>query len=125
MRAYHPIRSATSLPERGWLFSADLYLASYLKMLRIDENAGVLVQSINRVLEKDFDTLVCPHRGVVGDGRQRMKDKRDYILEFALKVQQLHAKGVSDREITDRLLGKENIISILIDYNFSKITISF
>ncbi|GAA5314895.1 MAG: MBL fold metallo-hydrolase [Candidatus Pelagadaptatus aseana] len=111
------------LPERGWLFSADLYLASYLKMLRSDENAQVLVDSINQVLQQDFEVIVCLHRGVVEGGKQRLTDKRDYILEFAGKVQALHREGMSDRQITHRLLGKESPVSVLTGYNFSKINL--
>lgn len=111
------------LPGRGWLFSADLYLASHLKMLRSDENAGVLLKSIEAVLQHDFDTIVCPHRGVVDKGKARLSAKRDFIVEFATKVQALHREGCSDREITHRLLGKEAGYSVMTGYNFSKINL--
>lgn len=111
------------LPERGWLFSADLYLASYLKMLRSDENAHVLVESINDVLDHDFEVIVCPHRGIVKDGMAKLRAKRDYILEFAAKVQELHRQGMSDRQITYKLLGKESPAGVLTGYNFSKINL--
>ncbi|NIB41056.1 MBL fold metallo-hydrolase [Pseudomaricurvus alkylphenolicus] len=111
------------LPERGWLFSADLYIANHLKLLRVDEDIATILESTKRVLALEFDTIICPHRGIVKDGKQRLQEKYDYIVNLAAEVQQLHQQGYSQKAITLQLLGKENLMSRLSGYNFSKINL--
>lgn len=108
------------MPERGWLFSADLYIANHLKMLRIDEHVPLLLDSIRTVLERDFNTILCPHRGVVENGKQKLQEKYDYLLNLAAEAQQLQAQGLELDAITLRALGKEGLVSVLSRYNFCK-----
>ena len=53
------------MQDRGWIFTADLYVASHIKLLRKDESIPILMQSIRKVLEYEFDLILCPHRGLV------------------------------------------------------------
>ncbi|WP_193166296.1 MBL fold metallo-hydrolase [Microbulbifer hainanensis] len=108
------------LPDRGWLFSADLYIANYLKLLRIDEHIPTLLDSMRRVLREDFEVILCPHRGVVEDGKARLREKYDFLIELSERAQALHNQGVEPLEITRQLLGNEPLTSILSRYNFSK-----
>lgn len=108
------------LPERGWLFSADLYLANRLSMLRSDEHIPTLLDSIKRILDCEFETIICPHRGIVDQGQERLREKYNFILELASNAQHLNNQGHTIQAITDQLLGKETMISILSSYNFSK-----
>ena len=111
------------LPERGWLMSADLYIANHLKMLRIDEHLPTLIESTQNVLAHDFDTVICPHRGIVEDGPQKLREKVDYLVNLAGEVQTLSAKGVALPAIMERLLGKETPVTRLTGNNFSKINL--
>ncbi len=108
------------IKDRGWLFSADLYIANRLKLLRADEDVPTLLNSVQKVLTYDFDTLFCPHRGIVPEGQQRLKEKYDFIVNLAGDAQHLHQKGFSDIDISEQLLGKEGWFSKLSGYNFSK-----
>lgn len=108
------------IPERGWLFSADLYLASHLKLLRIDEDIATILESIRNVLDRDFDVILCPHRGVVENGKVRLQEKYNYLLDLADRAQSMEKQGVDLATITKRLLGRENMMTILSRYNFSK-----
>lgn len=108
------------LPRRGWLFTADLYIANYLRWSRSDEHMPILVNSIRRVLQLDFATILCPHRGLVSQGRQRLQEKLDYLLELSGKAQQLDAQGLPLDQITRRLLGREGLLTYLTGYNLSK-----
>ncbi|MCO1333840.1 MBL fold metallo-hydrolase [Microbulbifer sp. OS29] len=108
------------LPERGWLFSADLYIANYLKFLRIDEHIPTLLNSIKRVLDCSFDVILCPHRGVVEDGWQQLNKKYEYLLNLTGEAQVLQEQGLPLEQITQRLLGKEGLLSIMTGYNFCK-----
>ncbi len=106
--------------DRGWLFSADLYIANHLKLLRIDEHVPTLLNSTAKALNCDFDTLICPHRGVVEQGKTKLREKYDYLVELSAKAQSLQDEGKELLEITLQLLGKENMMSRLSGYNFSK-----
>ncbi|WP_346839162.1 MBL fold metallo-hydrolase [Microbulbifer sp. SAOS-129_SWC] len=108
------------LRERGWLFSADLYIANYLKLLRSDEHIPTLMDSIRRVLQEDFEVILCPHRGVVENGQARLREKYDYLLDLSERAQLLRVEGKDPLEITRQLLGKESAMSVFSGYNFSK-----
>lgn len=108
------------LNDRGWLFSADLYIANYLKFLRSDEHIPTLLDSTKRALACDFNTLICPHRGVVENGKQKLQEKYDYIVELSNNAQTLRQSGLDPIEITESLLGKEGLMSKMSGYNFSK-----
>ena len=101
------------LPERGWVFSADLYIANHLKFLRSDEHLPTLIDSIAKVLAEDFETLICPHRGVVEEGRKKLQEKYDYLMNLASDAQALAQQGMNVREITTKLLGKEGLMIFL------------
>ncbi|WP_226665730.1 MBL fold metallo-hydrolase [Microbulbifer aggregans] len=108
------------LPQRGWLFSADLYIASYLKFLRREEDVPTLLKSIHRVLALDFEVLLCPHRGVVKDGREKLRQKYDYLLDLAGRARDLRESGLAVKDITRQLLGPENFLSFASRYDFCK-----
>lgn len=111
------------LDDRGWLLSADLYIANHLKFLRIDEHIPTIIDSTKDVLSYDFDTIICPHKGVVPQGKLRLKEKYDFLVNLAGEVQHLQGQGRSDKEITHQLLGKENMMSLFSGFNFSKINL--
>lgn len=111
------------LPERGWLFSADLYLANKLKMARVDESIPIMLDSIRKVLAVDFDTIICPHRGIVPDGKARLQEKHNYIVNLASQVQEMAQTGMALEDVTSRLLGKEEMMSRVNNLNFSKINL--
>lgn len=108
------------LPEDGWLFTADLYIARRLKYLRTDEDLGQLIQSINKVLTYDFAVVFCTHRGIIEKGKERLGEKRDNLLAFCQQAQALHHKGIELNEIVFRLLGKAGWVDRLTNYNVSK-----
>jgi glyoxylase-like metal-dependent hydrolase (beta-lactamase superfamily II) len=108
------------LKDRGWLFSADLYIANHLKFLRIDEHIPTLLNSTQQALNCEFETLICPHRGVVENGKKKLQEKYDYLVELSTNAQAQHQAGVELLQITDQLLGKEGLMSKLSGYNFSK-----
>ncbi len=108
------------LKQRGWLFSGDLYIASRPKFLRRDENPKQEIESLKKVLQLDFDVLFCAHRGIVKNGKQALQDKLDFLLELHARIAQLYAQGKSLGEITRELLGREEVLSWLTFFHFSK-----
>lgn len=108
------------LPEFGYFFSGDLFIAKNLKMLRKDENLHELLTSLNRVVTLDFNTVFCPHGGVIEKGQAALNEKLNNILITCEKAQQLHAKGDDLDHITRTLLGDELIVAKLTGGNFCK-----
>ena len=108
------------LPEQGYFFSGDLFIAKRLKLLRSDENLEQLLQSIQKVLKLDFDTLFCPHGGIIKDGKSALQEKLNNILDLCEKAQTLSKKGLTLEEVTHQLLGPEDMVAKLTGGNFCK-----
>jgi glyoxylase-like metal-dependent hydrolase (beta-lactamase superfamily II) len=107
-------------PERGWLFTGDLYVGTRPRYLRQDENLPLQIESLRTILSHGFKVVFCGHRGVVTEGYQAIEEKLDYLVGFSEKVKQLHEKGISVREITRRLLGREDLTSLATLGHFTK-----
>jgi len=108
------------LPQRGWLFSGDMYISSRLKLLAREENLTDLISSLETLLTYDFDTLLCPHRGVVSEGKQALRRKHQNLLELVGQAQHLHHRGLPVPQITRTLLGPEPMMSFITGFHFSK-----
>lgn len=107
-------------PRRRVLFSADLYVARRQRYLRADESLGGILGSLRRALELDFDTLLCAHRGVVADGKPRLRQKLDYFEELCGRAAELAAGGLAVGAIARRLLGPEDSVSRISLLHYSK-----
>ena len=110
-------------PNRGWLFTGDLYVSKATRYLREDEDLDQQIKSLAFVLRLDFDTVFCAHRGVVESGKQALKDKLDSLLDLSGRAQDLHRQGKSPREITRILLGREDLMTWLTWYHYSKLNV--
>ena len=107
-------------PERGWLFTGDLFVASKTRYLREDEDLRLHIESLRRVLEYDFETVFCSHRGVVRPGKAALRRKLDYLVSLCERVQHLRRQGKGVKEITRKLLGREDLMSWATGVHFSK-----
>ena len=106
--------------ERGWLFTGDLYITSKPLFFRADENMDEQIESLRRVVDLEFETVFCAHRGVVTDGQRAIRAKLDYLISLRDEIQHLHSEGRSVAEITKTLLGREKLTSLITLYHFSK-----
>lgn len=107
--------------EHGLLFGADLYVTRRPQYLRFDEHVPRLIESIHTVLERDFETVLCGHRGVVEDGRRALKEKVKYMEALCGVVQRRYRSDkLSVPEITDEILGREGMLYWMSGGDFSK-----
>jgi glyoxylase-like metal-dependent hydrolase (beta-lactamase superfamily II) len=106
--------------ERGFLFTGDLYLSSKVKYLRADEDLRAQIASLRRILELDFGTVFCSHRGVVASGKEALRRKLDFLESLRGRVRHLHGEGRSVREITRLVLGREGLLPWMTGFHFSK-----
>ncbi len=107
-------------PNRGWLFSGDLYISGKPKYLRKVEDPNEEIRSLRRVLEYDFGTVFCAHRGIVEDGRKAIKGKLQYLVALREQVRYYQQKGHSLKQIKKRLMGREEFLFWFSLGDFSK-----
>ena len=107
-------------PEQKYLFSGDMYISKSLKYLRSDENLTQLIESLKTLIALDFEILFCPHRGIVKEGKQALKDKLQNLLTLCAKSQELMQQGLTETEIVVKLLGPEDGLAKLSKFNISK-----
>ena len=97
-------------PERRWLFSADLYINSYIGYFLNSESVVRQIHSIRKVLSLDFKVMLCSHHPRLKDGRQKLEEKCAFLEDFHAKVINLHHKGYAPKEIMKHLQLKENLL---------------
>ncbi|WP_028112707.1 MBL fold metallo-hydrolase [Ferrimonas kyonanensis] len=107
-------------PERGWLFSGDLYISKSLRYLRADEELQLLMHSIHKVLQLEFEVVFCPHRGVVEQGHQALSEKLENLKQLCHQARHLRQQGLDEQEMVRRLLGPEDWLAKVSFYNISK-----
>lgn len=107
-------------PQRGWLFSADLYVASKIRYARLEDRLSLEIASLRRVLELDFDTMFCAHRGMIERPHRALASKLDYLLALREQVYELWCRGFGLKEIRGLVLGREDVASYLSGFHFCK-----
>lgn len=95
-------------PDKKWLFSADLYLNSYIGYYLRDESMKQQIASIKRVLELDFDVMFCAHNPQFTNAKGQLSKKLNFLESFYDDVANLHQKGLSAKEIFKQLNFQED-----------------
>lgn len=107
-------------PDRGWLFGGDLYISSRVSYLRDDESVADTIESLHRILEIDFGTLFCAHRGPITEGKDALRRKLGFLEDLCGRAGDLHERGRSERAITRELAGREGWMWWMTLGHFSK-----
>jgi len=106
-------------PDRGWLFTGDLFLAEKLRYLRSDEDLVRLMESLDQVLALPIQRVMCAHRGELTDGAAALRRKLDHLKALRARVQGLIAAGLPEAEVTRRAVGPEGLITWISGGRFS------
>jgi glyoxylase-like metal-dependent hydrolase (beta-lactamase superfamily II) len=106
-------------PERGWLFTGDLFLAERLRYLRSDEDLERLVASLEAVARLPLREVFCAHRGLVRDGPAALRRKAENLKAVRETVIELMRGGLPEDEITRRVVGRESWLSYASRGDFS------
>jgi glyoxylase-like metal-dependent hydrolase (beta-lactamase superfamily II) len=93
--------------DRGFLFSGDLFLGERIKYFRSNENYNETIQSLERVLTLDFETLFCAHRPQSKNGRLMIERKLDFLVNFKGEVNTLYNRGYSVGSILEKINNSE------------------
>ena len=89
--------------QRGWLFSGDLYLGERIKFFRSDERFGDQIASLKKVLALDFDSLFCAHNPSLKNGKQKIRNKLQFLHDLYGSILKLAAKGHSEKAVIKAL----------------------
>ncbi len=106
--------------EQGWLFTGDLFVSERTRFLRQGEDLGEQLRSLKKILDHDFKTIFCAHRGLVKDGKSALSAKLKNLETLCEQSHELRRQGLSLSRITHRLLGPENLVSLITGYQFTK-----
>jgi glyoxylase-like metal-dependent hydrolase (beta-lactamase superfamily II) len=95
------------VPEKKWLFAGDLFVTPRPRLFRLEEVSVVLehgvevwcahslswlqdahdqIQSLERVLALDIDTVFCAHRGILKDGVAGLRQRLEWLTTLRRKV---------------------------------------
>jgi glyoxylase-like metal-dependent hydrolase (beta-lactamase superfamily II) len=108
---------------QGWLLSGDLFIHERVRYLRPDEDISDTLRSLRLALALRPRLLVCSHAGLVEDACGALARKIAFWEDLAERGKEWYQQGLSAREITDRLLGPEDMMTWLSRGHFSKINL--
>ncbi|SFR52458.1 Glyoxylase, beta-lactamase superfamily II [Robiginitalea myxolifaciens] len=94
-------------PERKWLFSADLFINSYISYFIYNESIIAQMESLRRVLSLDFKVMFCAHNPKLETPRASLEKKLNYLESSYEQVRQLYEKGLDEHSIIKALNWKE------------------
>jgi glyoxylase-like metal-dependent hydrolase (beta-lactamase superfamily II) len=110
------------IKDAGVLFSGDLYLADKIKFFRSDEDLGIQITSLKKVLKLDFQTLLCAHHPRINHGKKHIKSKLGFLEDLYGNIAALWEKGYPEKKIFKALnLKEERFIKYLCFGNVSMI----
>lgn len=98
-------------PERGWLFTGDLFLAEKLRYLRSDEDLLSLLASLERMAALHAGQVFCAHRGLVADGSAALGRKAAHLRELREAILEGLRRGEGEAALARRLVGPEGFLT--------------
>lgn len=107
--------------EKGWCFSGDIFITEKPKVIRADEDAVGLMESMRMLAALPLLRLVLFTSGgkIIPDGRASLLACADYLDALREEVRELGAQGLSVEQIRERLLGEGSSLSSLTGGHFS------
>ncbi|MEM8569065.1 MAG: MBL fold metallo-hydrolase [Bacteroidota bacterium] len=96
-------------PEQKWLFSADLFINSYIGYFLNGESMQDQIESTRRILGLDFEVMFCAHNPQLTGAKNQLKRKLGFLELFFEQVAILHKKGYSEKQIFKSLKLKEDL----------------
>lgn len=108
-----PDHIALYSPDRGILFTGDLFVVPRTRLILRNESIPAIIRSLKLLLSKDFQTIYCAHAGVVDNGPGALGSKLDYLETLAGEVMRLYQQGLPVREIDRRLHTGTTLLSLI------------
>lgn len=106
---HHPHHVVFHEKNKGWIFTGDLYIGRRQAVAFKDESISDSINTIERLLKLDFDTIFCGHSGIIKNGKEKFREKLEIFLDLRDRVNTLRREGLSSEEIDKRLFPKKNM----------------
>jgi glyoxylase-like metal-dependent hydrolase (beta-lactamase superfamily II) len=110
-------------PDRGWLFSGDLFVGGEDRALRSDCDIWQIIESLKRIADLPMKVLFPGSARVRECPIQAISEKISYLQETGSRVQGLHEQGLSCKEIARQLFGKPMAIEFFTMGDFSRLNL--
>lgn len=94
-------------PNRGIIFSGDLYLSDRIKYFRADEMISEQIESLRKILRFDFDIVLCNHYPKPTNGKQRIASKLQFLEDLYGSIKRIWEEGCEEKRIFRELGLKE------------------
>lgn len=110
-------------PHEGWLFGGDLFLGVRVKVLRFDECVHDLMNSLRRVLQLPMTMYFCGSGKILSEPNKALGQKLEFMEEVKERVLSLRQRGWELRKIRDHVLGREGMLTLISQGEFSKLNL--
>ena len=107
--------------EKGWCFSGDIFITEKPRVIRADEDAVRLMDSMRMLAGLPSDRLVLftSMGRIVKDGRAALLACADYLQELMDRVRGLQRQGLTPLEIKERVFGEGSSLAAMTGGHFS------
>ena len=95
------------------MFTGDAFVSIKQRVALREENLGQMIESLEKLLKLDFDTIFCAHSGILSNGYRFMEEKLAFLVDLQKKVRVLEAQGLTPRQIDRELFPVKHPIADL------------
>jgi ribonuclease/clavin/mitogillin len=106
--------------ERRILAGGDVFLGVKVRVAHDGESPTRLVESLRAIVALAPRLLLDAHRGAVRDPVPLLRAKIDWMEATMGEIRALHARGVDERAIARRVLGREELVGVVSRGEYSK-----
>lgn len=107
--------------SRGWCFSGDLFVTEKPMATRPEDDIGLTVRSMQRIVDVRTDRLVLftALGRIVPDGRGALRACMEYLRDLSRRARELQRQGLDAPAIRDAIFGRETSLAGVTEGDFS------
>jgi glyoxylase-like metal-dependent hydrolase (beta-lactamase superfamily II) len=107
-------------PDRGWLFTGDLYVGGRERALRADYEIWQIIASLKRIASLPITVMFPGSARVRHSPGQRIRDKIEYLEELGERILVRRDRGASVGQIVRELCGPPMLMEAITLGHFSR-----
>lgn len=107
-------------PAEGWLFTGDLILGAQILRARPHEEPHTILRSLKALEPLAVSQIFCSHNWRVWDSTEIITKRIAHWEGLAKEARRLHAEGLSEAQMMERLLGPFDPIELLSNGDFHR-----
>jgi glyoxylase-like metal-dependent hydrolase (beta-lactamase superfamily II) len=106
---------------KGWCFSGDIFITEKPRVIRADEDANVLMETMRMLATEPMEQLVLftSMGEIIPEGRKALLACADYLEGLREEVRGLQANGMSPTDIRSKIFGEGSSLAALTGGHFS------